>query len=481
MAEIKTRFAPSPTGRLHVGGARTALFNFLLARRAGGKFLLRIEDTDRARHDESAVTAIIEDLRWLSLDWDEGIEAGGDAGPYRQSQRLEIYSRYIEQLLLESKAYYVFDTPEELAAMRNRAGKEGFRYPRPDPLSTPQQAQQAEAEGKPVAVRFICPAEDLKIHDEAFGDVTMPAGEMEDFIIRKADGYPTFYLANVIDDTLMGVTLICRGQEFLGQTWRQSALRRALGFDEPKFLHLPLIMDAKGRKLSKRDGDVDVHAFRSAGYLPETIVNFIALLGWNPGGDVEKFSLEQLIELFDPARIGKSNAKFDRDKLLAFSAADIAAASTERLTDALRDYLSLNETAIPTDDKNLLAALLQANKGIRTLADVHTKCDVLFRSDDAFDYDQKAVKKVLLKNSSAGYAVLADLREKLADCDWSAQAMEILLNEYCQSNNLSLGKIAQPLRLAVTGTTVSPAIYDTLIFLGKEKTLTRIDRCINEA
>ncbi|GAF76599.1 unnamed protein product, partial [marine sediment metagenome] len=222
MNALKTRFAPAPTGHLHVGGARTALFNFLLARQAGGTFLLRIEDTDRSRHDEAAIAKILDDLRWLGIEWDEGIEVGGPSGPYRQSERLELYSQHIERLLEAGRAYCAFETAEELDAMRERAraGGGGFRYARPDPVPTPADAEQARAAGRPVVVRFLCPGEDVSIHDEAFGDVTVPATEMEDFIIRKADGWPTFHLANAVDDALMGVNLVCRGQEFLGQTWR---------------------------------------------------------------------------------------------------------------------------------------------------------------------------------------------------------------------------------------------------------------------
>ncbi|KKO03541.1 hypothetical protein LCGC14_0094660 [marine sediment metagenome] len=488
MGTIKTRFAPSPTGWLHVGGARTALFNYVLARQAGGTFLLRIEDTDRARHDESAVAKIIDDLRWLGIEWDEGIEVGpfgelttsGDNGPYRQSERLDIYKDQVQRLLDDGKAYCAFETPEELAALRKaaEANKTGFRYTRPDPLPAAADADRARAEGRPVVVRFLSPTESVTVHDDIFGDVTIPADEMDDFVILKADGYPTYHLANVVDDHLMGVTLICRGQEFLGQTWRQKALRQAFGFAEPRYAHLPLIMDMQGRKLAKRDGDVEVHSFRQAGYLPEAMVNFLALLGWNPGGGVEKFTLGELVELFSLERIGKSNAKFDRDKLLAFDTDAIAAADDRRRLAAFKDFLAHADTAIPAGDDALLSGLLEAAKGMRTFEDVVTKCGVLFVADDAFDYDDKAVAKVLAKGDNAGYAVLADLRGVLAEAEWSGEALETLIKDYGQAKELGMGKVAQPLRVAVTGTTVSPAIFETLLTLGKDKTLARIDRCL---
>ncbi|MCP4378472.1 MAG: glutamate--tRNA ligase, partial [bacterium] len=258
MDKLNTRFPPSPTGYLHVGGARTALFGYVMARKTGGQFVLRIEDTDRARHDESAVAKIIEDLHWLGINWDQGPDIGGDKGPYRQSERLDIYRKYVEQLLADGKAYYAFDTPEELGAMRTAAqdAKQNFTYPRPDPLPSNEDVENARAEGRPVVVRFLCPQEEVTINDDAFGEVTMPADQTDDFIIQKSDTYPTYHLANVIDDALMGVNYIMRGQEFLGQSWRHKLLRKAMGFDEPKYCHLPLIMDVQGRKLSKRDGDV---------------------------------------------------------------------------------------------------------------------------------------------------------------------------------------------------------------------------------
>lgn len=480
MSSIKTRFAPSPTGYLHVGGARTALFSFLLARQRGGTFLLRIEDTDRERHQEDAVDKIVEDLRWLGIDWDEGIAVGGPNGPYRQSERLDLYEGFTRKLLDEGKAYYAFETPEELDALRRQAEaeKRGFRYARPAVLPTAAEADKARAEGRPVVVRFAVPSRDVTFHDDAFGDVTVPSGEMEDFIIRKADGYPTYYIANVVDDALMGITYIMRGQEFLGQTWRQVLLREALGFAEPGYCHLPLIMDMQGRKLSKRDGDVDVHSFRRHGYLPEALLNFIALLGWSPGGDVEKLTLAEMIRHFSPERIGKTNAKFDRAKLLAFNTDAVAAATPERLLTCFKDYLTLNETPIPMGDDDLLRHLLAANTGFRTFADIVAKVAVLFGPDDAFEYDEKAVEKNLRKGDNTGLAVLADLQARLASVEWTVPALHQLIDDYCKEKNLGMGKVAQPLRVAVTGNTISPPIADTLVFLGQGKTQARLARAL---
>ncbi len=480
MDTVKTRFAPSPTGHLHVGSARTALFSYLLARQAGGTFLLRIEDTDRARHVEGAVEQIAEDLRWLGIRPDEGVGVGGDNGPYAQSERLDIYNEHIERLLSAGKAYPAFESPAELDALRQaaQAEKRSFRYPRPDPLPTAAEAERAAAEGRPVVVRLKGPGKNVTIVDEVYGEVTVSADQQDDFIIRKADGWPTYHLANVVDDHLMGVNMILRGQEFLGQTWRHKLLREAFGWPEPRHAHLPLIMDMQGRKLSKRDGDVDVFSFRKAGYLPETLVNFIALLGWSPGADREKFTLEELTEAFSIDRLGKTNAKFDRDKLLAFNTTAVAAADEDRLLAGLRDFLAINDTPIPADNPAVLRQLLAANKGFRTFGDIVAKSGILFAPDEAVEYDPKAVKKVLAKADGAGWAVLAELGPLLAECEWTAEAMEQCLADFCGRQQLGMGKVAQPIRVAVTGGTVSPAIGDTLVLLGRERTLARIDRCL---
>jgi len=451
-----------------------------MARKTGGQFILRIEDTDRARHDESAVAKIIDDLRWLGIQWDQGPDVGGANGPYRQSERLEIYREYTDRLLADGRAYYAFDTPEELTVMREaaQAEKRTFRYPRPDTLPSPRDAENARAEGRPVIVRFLCGDADVTIVDDAFGEVTMPADQTDDFVIMKDDGYPTYHLANVIDDALMGVNYIMRGQEFLAQTWRHKLLREAMGFDEPGYCHLPLIMDTHGRKLSKRDGDVEVFAFRKAGYLPEAMVNYLALLGWNPGRDIERFTLDELVELFSPQRVGKTNAKFDRDKLLAFNTDTAADADGNRLLAALKDYLSLNDTPIPSEDDELLGQILRANKGFRTFADIVFKSGVLFDEDSAVQYDPKAVAKFLDKSDGAGWAMLGELRGLLSECDWTHETLDELIAGVGEAKQVGMGKVAQPIRVAVAGRAVSPQIGETLIFLGKEKTLARIDRCL---
>ena len=502
---------------------------------------MRIEDTDVARHQEHAVEGIVEDLRWLGLQWDEGIALGGTHGPYRQSERLDLYTQCARKLLDAGLAYHAFETTEELDALRKaaEARKANFKYPRPNPLPTAADADRARAAGKPVVVRFLCPSADVTIHDDAFGDVTMPAGEMDDFVIVKADGYPTYHLANVVDDGTMGINYIMRGQEFLGQTWRHVLLRGALGFPEPGYCHLPLIINPDNSKMSKREKhktvrkavkaliaqnqwtaarageiaavgeatvaswlggadaelepaqlealasaanvhlpEIDVLDFRRSGYLPEALLNFVALLGWSPGENIEKMSLTQMVELFSPDRVGKTNAKFDREKLLSFNTDAAAAASEDRLVAGFKDYLSLNRTPIPAGDEALLHTLVRICRGFRTFPDIVTKCGVLFAADESFAYDAKAVEKVLARGEPNGYGVLADLRGLLASVEWTAAKLQELIDGYCQPKSLGMGKVAQPLRVAITGTPISPAIYETLAILGREKTLARIDRCL---
>jgi len=483
MSEVKVRFAPSPTGHLHVGGARTALFNWLYARKAGGKFLLRIEDTDRTRHVEGAAAKVAEDLRWLGIDWDEGHEVGGPSGPYRQSERLEIYRAHVGRLLEAGLAYYAFDTAEELGAMRALAKEEkrSLLYPRPENTpNDPKEAERARAEGKPVVVRFKTAGQEVKVTDRVFGDVAVGPGEQDDFIILKDDSYPTYHMANIVDDSMMGVNLIMRGQEFLGQTWRQKLLREALGLPDPEYAHLPLILDMQGRKLSKREGDVEVHSFRSAGYLPEAFTNFIALLGWSPGGDREKMTLDELIELFSIERLTKVNAKFDRDKLVAFNTDAATGAGEERLLAGFKDYLSLNpDCPIPSGDDGLLNMLLRANRGFRTFADIPYKSGPLFVADESLEYDAKSVKKVLTSKDGAGLEMLRHLLGALEETDWDAAALENLIESTCADKEVGMGKVAQPIRVAVAGRMVSPGIVDTLLLLGKDKTLARIKRCLS--
>jgi glutamyl/glutaminyl-tRNA synthetase len=418
-AMVVTRFAPSPTGYLHVGGARTALFSWLYARRMGGKFILRIEDTDLKRNTPAATQQVIHDLRWLGLDWDEGPEVNSPNGPYFQSQRKDIYDKYVKQLIDDKKAYYCFDTTDQLQAMRERAEaqKKGFIYPRPDVFPSDEDVQKARSQAKSVTVRFAVPQQEtIVVADLVRGRVSFAAAEIGDFIIQKSDGFPTYNFACVIDDELMGVTHVIRGQEHLMNTPGQQALQDALGFRRPIYAHMSVTVSEGGGKLSKRERpkalrkvikadsriniekltevagvsleemnsflkgkstldmpnvdamakylgvslpEINVVDFFRSGYLPEAMVNFLALLGWNPGSDREIMPLGELIECFDLLRLTKSNSLFDRGKLLAFNTEHIRMVSKQKLVQHFKDYLKVIESPVISANDKLLLRIIE--------------------------------------------------------------------------------------------------------------------------
>lgn len=502
---VRVRFAPSPTGYLHIGGARTVLFNWLVARQSGGVFVLRIEDTDQARHVEDSVKKILDDLRWLGLTWDEGPETDGLYGPYFQSQRLDIYNAYARKLLESGLAYYAMETPEELDAMRRSAAAAGggFRYRRPDSIPTIEQGEAARAQGRPVVLRLKMPDTDILVHDDILGEVRMSADQLDDFVIQKGDGFPTYHFACVVDDELMKITHVLRGQEHLMNTPKHVALQRALSFATPRYAHLPVIFNMDGSKMSKRDKEkaikaglpppeIDVHDFRVAGYLPETLLNFISLLGWNPGDEREFFTLEELTETFRIERVGRTNARFDREKLLSFNTTWSARLPESRLLEAFKDFLQVNvqcnpdgaplifqrSNRPPMDDE--LLAVLRACSGYRVFADVMKKAGFLFMPDDAIEFDPAAIKKVLRKNDNAGLDMLAHLLPRFeGTADWTAESLESLIKQVCEEKQVGMGAVAQPVRVAITGSTISPAIGTSLELLGRNHSIARIRRCLH--
>jgi glutamyl/glutaminyl-tRNA synthetase len=529
--KVVTRFAPSPTGYLHVGGARTALFNWLWARRMGGIFVLRIEDTDLKRNTPTATQQAINDLRWLGIDWDEGPEVGGPNGPYFQSQRMDFYDKYIKKLLNEQKAYYCFDTAEELDALRAR--QKGFVYSRPKDFPDAKDAEKARAEGRSVTVRFAMPDETIIVCDLIRGEVSFAAAELGDFIIQKSDGFPTYNFACVVDDYLMKITHVIRGQEHLMNTPGQQALWQALFPDTPlpQYAHISVTVSDTGGKLSKRERpqalrkaiksipDIDLEKlagagnisreqlqdfiegkttpdmpcvdamaqylgihlpeinivdFFKSGYLPEAMVNFLALLGWNPGDQREVMPVAELIESFDLSRLTKSNSLFDRSKLLAFNTEHIRMTPHDRLAGHFRDYLKAVGSPVAAADDRLLSKLIKVCAGARTLADIERKTRFLFLPDEKIEYDRNAVQKVLVKDG--GLAILPIIRDKLAAMDrLSEQVVEDMLRSLAEEKGVGLGKIAQPLRVAICGGTISAPIFDSIEMLGKETTLARID------
>ena len=533
---VVTRFAPSPTGYLHVGGARTALFNWLWARRTSGKFILRVEDTDLKRNTPTATAQVMEDLRWLGIDWDEGPEVGGPNGPYLQSQRLDIYNRCIRQLLDQGRAYYCFETGAELEAMRAEAEaqKKGFVYRRPERLPTEQDAEKARSEGRDVTVRFAMPLEGpIVVNDIIRGEISFNPAELGDFIILKNDGFPTYNFAVVVDDCLMQVTHVIRGQEHLMNTPSQKALWEALFPDKPvpQYAHMSVTVSDAGGKLSKRERpqtlraaitamkDVDieklaevggitgdeVRAFLKAettpdmpavdamaeylgvhlpeinivdffrsGYLPETMVNFLALLGWNPGDQREILTRDELIASFDLSRLTKSNSLFDRKKLLAFNTEHLRLTAPERVLEHFRAYIKHVGSPVQQADDALLARIVKLCEGARTFEDIQRKSEFIFVEDDRIEFDDKAVQKVLMKDHAL--EILKQVRDELATmAELTEQAIEEMLRRLAETRQVGLGKVAQPLRVALCGTTISLPIFDSVQMLGRERTLRRID------
>ncbi|MEE8170328.1 MAG: glutamate--tRNA ligase [Phycisphaerae bacterium] len=539
---MRTRFAPSPTGHLHIGGARTALYNWLLARRHGGVFVVRIEDTDVERNVAGAEDQIRDDLDWLGLGPDESPWSGGAHGPYRQSERLELYTAHAGRLLDDGHAYYAFDTTAELDAMRAtaRAEKRNFGYPRPAAAPSQSDADRARADGRPAVIRMKAPDADVTVHDCILGDVVIRADELDDFVIVKSNGWPTYHFAVVVDDALMNITHVVRAQEHLMNTPKHQVLQDALGLGRPIYAHVPIVMNMDGSKMSKRDKhrvvrkavqnlisqkrwtqadaaaharcdsdvlatwldgadaalttadllvlaevakvavpEIDVHDFRRRGYLPEALLNFIALAGWSPGEDREQMTVDEMIERFAVERVGKTSARFDREKLLAFNTDACAAAAAERLRAGFRDYARVGYSPMADLSDATLDSVLAACRGFRTFADVDAKAGVLFAPDDAIAYDPKAVRKVLEKGDGRGYTMLETLLPVLEAAEsWAAEALDAAIQRFCDENGAKLGDVAQPLRVALAGRTVSPAIGETLALAGRETTLRRIRRCL---
>jgi len=566
---VITRFAPSPTGHLHIGGARSALFCWAFARRQGGRFMLRIEDTDAARSSDESARGIMEDLAWLGIEWDDGptlplpdgrvIGAGArDVGSYFQARRVAIYNRYIEQLVLSGRAYPAFESNEEIEAQRKAAvaAKQTYRYPRPADIefgvcNDALRARWARANaGERHVVRFASPREPIVVRDEILGDVKIAAGELDDFVIRKADGFPTYHFAVVVDDQTMGVTHVLRAQEHLANTPRHVALQKALGFSHPVYGHMPLIFNTDGSKMSKRDKakaarksakdaiaknpaitpasiasgsgvpqadleqflnaendsvdiaekvarhfgvalpEIEVWDFRRNGYAPEAICNFVSLLGWNPGlktadgKDLEKFDNAFLAANFSLERVGKTNSKFDRAKLLSFNGDFLSALPDAEFTSRFNAWLAQFE---PEAGKTLAAlgdrfgVLVSAIKPrAKTFRDALKAAGFALRADAAADFDASAVEKHLKANNAQGASLLREFAQRLrSTTPFDAPTLHTLLEAFVTEKGLpNPGPIAQAVRVAVAGVAVTPGIGETLAVLGKDRALARIDRCL---
>ncbi|GGK37606.1 glutamate--tRNA ligase [Salinarimonas ramus] len=464
---IVTRFAPSPTGFLHIGGARTALFNWLLARRHGGKMLLRIEDTDRERSTDDAIAAILDGLTWLGLDWD------GEA--VHQFARAERHREVALQLLAEGKAYYCYASQDELAEMREKAKaeKRPMRY---DGRWRDRDPSEAPEGVKPV-VRFKAPLEgETVVDDQVQGKVTWSNKELDDLVLLRSDGNPTYMLAVVVDDHDMGVTHIVRGDDHLTNAARQSQIYHALGWDVPVMAHIPLIHGPDGAKLSKRHGALGVDAYRAMGYLPEALRNYLVRLGW-AHGDQEIFSTDEMIAAFDLESIGRSAARFDFVKLEALNGHYMRHSEDARLVEALETILpeigpaqGVGTAFAPDVREKLIAAMPGLKERARTLVELLDSASFLWAARP-LALDEKAAKLL----DEGARARIAGVRERLAMLDtFDPQATEEAVRAYAEEAGVKLGQVAQPLRAALTGRTTSPPLFDVMAVLGREETLARL-------
>jgi glutamyl/glutaminyl-tRNA synthetase len=540
--QCRTRFAPSPTGHLHVGGARTAIFCWAFAKANSGTFLLRIEDTDQKRSSDSATQGFFDDLNWLGIGWDEGPEfgdcGGGDSGPYSQSQRLALYKDHLKKLIDSGGAYYAFETQDELGEDRKLAKQEkrAYRYNRASLNLDDETVKKFLDDGKPHVVRFKVPeGGPITVNDEVVGDVTVERKEVDDFVIQKADGYPTYHFAVVVDDALMKVTHVIRGQEHLNNTFRHVLLQEAMGFDRPTYAHISLIFNPDGSKMSKRDKDkllrmtvreqsiesppndcisvdswnvwqtskdnqlktdeatslaialgvelpeINVDDFKKAGYLPEVLLNYLCLLGWSPGGDIEQFDADFLISHFSMQRIVKSPAKFDRMKLIAFNLDAIQKLTSEEFESKLfawcKEYAP--QFSALGDKFSLFAAANHERS--KTFKDATSTSSFLIEEDTTITWpDSKPVRKALMKGDPSGLVLLSLAKDALACLDtWNAKSIDDCLTTLADSAaDGKLGRVAQPVRVAVAGGPVSPPICDTLILLGRESSIRRIELCL---
>ena len=505
MSQVVVRFAPSPTGPLHIGGVRTALYNYLFARNQGGTCILRIEDTDQTRYVPGAEEYIMDALAWMGIKFDEGVREGGERGPYRQSERGKqgLYQQYAEQLIAQGDAYYAFDSSEELDAMREALKAEGssvqqYNYVTRGRMKNSLTLSEAEVQqrlqsGEPYVVRMKMPeAEDIAFQDIVRSEVSFNTLQLDDKVLIKGDGLPTYHLANVVDDHLMGITHVIRGEEWLSSTPLHVALYRALGWADtmPIFVHLPLILNPNGKgKMSKRQGDKlgfsvfptqwtdpesgDVSTgFREDGYLPDALMNFLALLGWSPGDDEEVMSQARLIERFSLERIGSSGTKFDLEKLNWFNQTYIKDQHTPQdLLPLVKQQVEKAGYALPAD-AYLLEFIRLMQERATVLPDFVRDAPYFFTPPEG--YDEKMVKKRWKADASP---LMLQLKGQLAELsDWNAAAIEEAVDAFCTEQEVGKGKVMAPLRLSLTGMAGGPGVYDIAALIGQEATLDRLQQ-----
>ncbi len=497
--KVRVRFAPSPTGALHIGGVRTALYNYLFARQHGGDLIFRIEDTDSNRFVPGAEEYIIESFKWLGIKFDEGVSFGGEHGPYRQSERRDIYKKYVQQLLDNGKAYIAFDTPEELDAKRKEVAN--FQYDAStrmcmrNSLAMPKEEVDALiAAGKQYVVRFLIePNEEVHVHDIIRGEVVVNSSVLDDKVLYKsADELPTYHLANIVDDHLMEVSHVIRGEEWLPSAPLHVLLYRAFGWEEtmPEFAHLPLLLKPDGNgKLSKRDGDrlgfpvfpLEWHdpktgdvssGYRESGYLPEAVINFLALLGWNPGTNQEIMSLDELVQLFDLSHCSKAGAKFDFEKGKWFNHEYIKMKDNGELADLFMPVLQANGVEASKEVVTTVVGLMKER--VSFVKELWDTCKFFFVAPT--EYDEKTRKKRWKEDSAERMTELAQLLESLDD--FSAENQEKVVMQWIADKEYHMGNVMNAFRLTLVGEGKGPHIFDITKVLGKEETLARIRRAV---
>jgi glutamyl-tRNA synthetase len=477
--KVRVRFAPSPTGYLHIGGLRTALYNYLFAKHNKGKFILRIEDTDRNRYVEGAVDNLLSTLNWSGLAPDEGPANEGNYGPYFQSQRLDIYNKYIELLLKEKHAYYCFCSPERLKELREEQQKKGLQ-PMYDKhclhLSDEEINDKLNLQIPRVIRLNVEPGNIIKIDDAIRGEVEINSNIVDDQVLIKSDGFPTYHLANVIDDHLMKITHVIRGEEWLSSTPKHVLLYEYLNWEKPVFAHLPLLLNPDRSKLSKRQGDVAVEDYRTKGYLKEALINFVALLGWNAGDDKEFYNIDELIDAFTLERVNKAGAIFNLEKLNWLNEVHIRNKPNKEILNMFKEELADSKYKdISFTDEYLIKIIESMKERISFVKEFIEKCPYFYEAPVQFD--ENVIKKRWKKDSPVQLARLKEEFNKLENP--SKENFEVILKKTAEDLQIGNGKLIHPLRLAVSGVGSGPGVFDIVDTIGKDETVRRIDYALN--
>lgn len=479
MDEVRVRIAPSPTGNCHVGTARNALYNYIFAKQNGGKMILRIDDTDMKRNTEESERGIFEGLRWIGINWDEGPDVGGSYGPYRQSERLDIYNKYIDKLIEEGKAYYCFCSEEEIEAERREQSlkKETVKYSGKCKNLSIDEVNKKLKEGCKYVVRFKVPNRIISFHDAVRGEITWDGNLMGDFVIKKSDGVPTYNFATAIDDWTMKISHVMRSQEHIPNTFNQVLILEALGAEVPEYVHFPLLLNEDKTKISKRDGALYIGEYRQMGYLKEAVANFIALLGWHPAGDEEFLTMEDMIEKFSLDRINKSNVVFDFKKLDWFNGIHIRSKSVDELKELILPYLKDTEyyNDVIEDDEKYKKIVEIERERIKRLDEVSEVFRMFYIEPKEYDYDlvKDNVKKVEL---SEMINMLNEAIDELKNIfHWEKINLEDSMRNLCNKIGVKPKVLFMILRIGETGSNITPPLFDTFEIIGKESTLKRLE------